>query len=385
MSMKNKKIVILFDGLGMGGIEKVGLNYIKILKQMNYEITIYNLNPKHNKMEKNIPKEIPIIRKKFTRFHVIGTYDQKFSKSLVWKIFRPFMKFLLYLYLSITKKDKQHYDIGISFSGHLNDLKFLNSKKIISDKKVSWLHGGLDDYVGLHKDYHINYIKIKNLIVLSDINQEKYDVSYYNIKKIYNPVDIIDKEINYDKVKQLKDEYDDFLLMIGRFSKQKDHKFIVDVLAELKNNHNIFKKLVFIGAGEKLDEVKSYVVKRKLENQVFLLGEKEDVQDYYFASHIYLHASPAEGLPTVLIEAMMLKTPIVSTNSLPGVPELIKNNLEGLICEINDINCMVNNILKLYTDKELYNNLVKNAFERGKTFSFENTKKELSLYLGSLK
>ena len=47
------KIAMVFDGLGTGGIERVGVNYAALLQKMGHQIDIYNLKPQFSDMEKN--------------------------------------------------------------------------------------------------------------------------------------------------------------------------------------------------------------------------------------------------------------------------------------------------------------------------------------------
>mgnify|MGYP001031383950 FL=1 len=54
-------ITFVFDGLQFGGIERVGVEYIKLLSGRNYEITVVNLRPNLNAMEKEIPTDVRIL------------------------------------------------------------------------------------------------------------------------------------------------------------------------------------------------------------------------------------------------------------------------------------------------------------------------------------
>ena len=56
------KIAMVFDGLQFGGIERVGVEYIKLLSGRNYEITVVNLRPNLNAMEKEIPVDVRILQ-----------------------------------------------------------------------------------------------------------------------------------------------------------------------------------------------------------------------------------------------------------------------------------------------------------------------------------
>ncbi|HEM3726687.1 TPA: hypothetical protein U1D16_002134, partial [Streptococcus suis] len=61
------KIALVFDGLQIGGIERVGSDYAKLLVSNNHEVTIFNLNPSLTDMEENFPEECNIIHYSYSR------------------------------------------------------------------------------------------------------------------------------------------------------------------------------------------------------------------------------------------------------------------------------------------------------------------------------
>lgn len=60
-------ITFVFDGLQFGGIERVGVEYIKLLSDRNYAITVVNLRSCLNAMEKEIPANVRILHIPFSR------------------------------------------------------------------------------------------------------------------------------------------------------------------------------------------------------------------------------------------------------------------------------------------------------------------------------
>ena len=67
-------IALVFNGLGTGGVEKVGSNYARLLVEAGHKVDVYNLNPKLNSMENRFPEETVIIRKSFPLLLVPGYY-----------------------------------------------------------------------------------------------------------------------------------------------------------------------------------------------------------------------------------------------------------------------------------------------------------------------
>ena len=118
-----------------------------------------------------------------------------------------------------------------------------------------------------------------------------------------------------------------------------------------------------------------------MENTVFFEGNQNDVQNYYKAAYLFVHSSPLEGLPTTLIEALYFSLPIVATDSLPGVREIIENNTYGIVTPVGDCNMMGEAIYKMYQDKELYENYKKKSIKKFKEFSPETIKEQLKSIL----
>ena len=115
------------------------------------------------------------------------------------------------------------------------------------------------------------------------------------------------------------------------------------------------------------------------------MGNRYDVQNYYAASSILIHSSPAEGLPTVILEAMHFGIPVVATNSLPGVPEILEGTQDGLVCPVGDAEKMAEYLYDLITQPELYKKYSQRGKKRIKDFEPENIQKELLEFLYRIK
>ena len=92
--------------------------------------------------------------------------------------------------------------------------------------------------------------------------------------------------------------------MVGRMAKDKDQATLIRALPYLKEKYSLKKNLVLVGDGSERESLEKLVQEKQLEKQVFFAGAHYDVQNYYMAASVYAHSSPAEGLPTVLLEAM---------------------------------------------------------------------------------
>ncbi|MFR2839547.1 MAG: glycosyltransferase [Zhenhengia sp.] len=380
------KIAIVFDGLGIGGIEKVGISYIKMLIDAGYEIDVYNLNPKQNEMEEELKNICRIIKYGLNSKMCPEIYSYGVKRWWWGKYIYPIAYILMWGLINILKivgkNRNKKYDIAIAFSGHINDLTFIAENFINADKKLCWAHGAVAEYLLITFGYGNLYNKIKNVCVLSNYAQESAMLGNkflknLNIKKIYNPIDITNTNIDNIIVQDLQNKYGEFLLMVGRFSTQKDQGTVVKAFSILKKRYNVNKKLVFVGDGETRKHVESIARKLDIIQDVVFEGNRKDVQNYYKASYLFIHSSPAEGLPTVILEAMCYAKPIIATDSLPGVREILGNDEYGLVCKVGDSQDMANKIFRLLLNKEDYDYYSKKSTERVSEFSSQKILAEL--------
>ena len=236
-------IAMVFDGLQIGGIERVGADHAKILCDMGHQVTVINLNSEYREMEKEFPTQCKVVHCKFKRKYSPENYFWMSEKGGKYVIAYPLVYFAIsvfnrlykiYFHISNTYL-KKNYDIAIAFAGHTNDLSFVGNSFVKSNKKMCWLHGALYSYLLMSIGYLKEYIKIKNLIVSVDDAQEEV-LMYHpglnlNINKLYNPILISNKAVNENKVNELRKMYGKFAVMVARFSyPQKDHYTVAEAI-----------------------------------------------------------------------------------------------------------------------------------------------------------
>lgn len=150
----------------------------------------------------------------------------------------------------------------------------------------------------------------KYFIINNAINQEKYTYD-----------DIIRKE----KRRELGiDENTLVIGHVGRFYKQKNHEFLINVFEKVVNeNKNI--KLLLVGTGPLQDRIKKIVKERNIENKVIFIGQTNDVNKLYQAFDIFLLPSIYEGLPLVGVEAQCSGCNCIFSDNITKELKLTKN------------------------------------------------------------
>ena len=119
------------------------------------------------------------------------------------------------------------------------------------------------------------------------------------------------------------------LVCVGRLSEQKGQLLLVEAAARLAGE-GVPLELVLVGDGEMRKDVESLIAKHQLGSTVKLAGwmSNEQVRGEIQNSRAMVLPSFAEGLPVVIMEALALGRPVIST-FVAGIPELVRNGETG--------------------------------------------------------
>lgn len=139
------------------------------------------------------------------------------------------------------------------------------------------------------------------------------------------------------------------VLSAGEINKNKNHKVIISAIDKL-NNPNIH--YLICGNGPLKDSLIKLTQKLKLDNQVHLLGFRNDMTDIYEISDAFVFPSLREGLGMAALEAMASGLPIITSN-IHGIVDYSIDGKTGYTLKPTDINGFSEAIDKLYKDKEL--------------------------------
>ncbi len=365
---------MVFDGLGFGGIERVGVSYAKMLVEMGHDVTLINLQPMQDALESEFPDSCEIRRETFGMLFQPDAFLPAIKKWWWGKYLYPLANLIarccLWVRSGIARCiRRERFDVVIAFSGHIRDLTYVAYGLVKGNKRVAWLHGSLADYLLMSYAFGFLYKKIENLCVVSTNDQvfalqssglqDKVDICH-----IYNPVDQMPSGVDEGKVRQLKVDYGDPLVMVGRFGQDKDQPTVIRALRILRDIHGISKHLIFVGDGPTRAACESLADELGIAELVHFVGAKQDVDNYYLASLVAIHSSPAEGQGMVLLEAMRDGIPVVATNSLPGVPEILGANEYGLMCQVGSPEDMADKLARMITNEDLRASYVMKGKER---------------------
>lgn len=173
------------------------------------------------------------------------------------------------------------------------------------------------------------------------------------------------------KIKGLSQKKTIVFSYIAEINSNKNHKQLIDVMLKLKRQGLQFK-CNFIGDGVLIDKYKSLIKKMDLENEVFFLGYKNNIEDYLKNTDIYISASRREGFGLNLVEALAAGIPVICSQNR-GHSEIILEGYNGFFA--NSSEEFVEKINELIVNEEKYIMLANNTKKSVKQFSYENVKK----------
>jgi glycosyltransferase involved in cell wall biosynthesis len=173
------------------------------------------------------------------------------------------------------------------------------------------------------------------------------------------------------------------LLSVGSLNKNKNHALLINAFAEIVSSKSSLH-LYIIGEGEEQDRIKKQIKELKLEQKITILGllDHKSIYEWMKAADIFILPSQNEGTPNSLLEAMASGLPVIASK-VGGIPELIQDNIEGLLFKSNSKDELKEKLYKLIKNNQLQDFLGKNAQKKIATHydSWENqSEKLLNLY-----
>ena len=204
----------------------------------------------------------------------------------------------------------------------------------------------------------------KNIYKITCPTQETYNnlskIPYLKEKLVIlrDPILSI-AEIIKKKKKELDENLpkEDFILSIGRLTKQKNFSFLLKAYSKLKLEN---LSLVIIGKGELKKNLINQSKKLNIEKKIFFVDETDNVFNIIKKSKYFVLTSLWEDPGFVLIEAAVMNKIIVSSDCPSGPKEILNNGLSGFLFNSNDENSFLETFKELQNSskKELKNKMI---------------------------
>ncbi len=154
------------------------------------------------------------------------------------------------------------------------------------------------------------------------------------------------------------------VLSVGELSRRKNHKFIINAMAGLRD---LDIRYVICGTGPLLEELESLCDQLGVKQNVIFAGFRSDIYKILKIADVFVFPSIQEGLPVALMEAMAGGVPCV-VSEIRGNVELIQNGVNGYVCPLSSKDEFERYILLLCNDKPLGQKMGQKSVEFVKNF-----------------
>jgi glycosyltransferase involved in cell wall biosynthesis len=200
---------------------------------------------------------------------------------------------------------------------------------------------------------------IMDLLVQKKVNPRKVEL-------IHNAI-LVEDYAPQSEVKDLRSELKipdsaPVLGFVGRISEEKDLPLLFMAVKKSLPDFTDLKVLIS-GDGPLIDKLKDYCNKIGIGEQVFFLGQVQDIKRVYLTMDVFILTSKTEGIPNVILEAMAMRVPVISTN-VGGVGEIIRHNTDGVLIQAGDIAGLCHYFSKMLKENDYRNNVVNEAYKR---------------------
>lgn len=166
--------------------------------------------------------------------------------------------------------------------------------------------------------------------------------------RLWNRIKVVHCGIDtgFAKLDTIESPGNNKLVCVGRLSEQKGQLLLVEAMADLSRERQDFE-LVLVGDGEFREPIETLIAKHGLSKQVRITGwaTAEQVKHEMLNARAVILPSFAEGLPVVLMEAMILGRPVLST-FVAGIPELVVDGKTGWLFPAGSKRDMLDSIRK---------------------------------------
>jgi len=143
------------------------------------------------------------------------------------------------------------------------------------------------------------------------------------------------------------------ILCVGRLVPEKGQFILVQAVVHLLTQNRQLR-LRIVGDGPDRPGLEKFVKKQEITESIYFEGavNQDQILAFYKSADIFVLASFAEGLPIVLMEAMSMEIPCITTN-ITGIPELMINGKEGLLVPASDVETLIKAITLLMDNPDL--------------------------------
>lgn len=384
---RKKNIVFLMSRFLDGGIDTVLVEYLRYLaKDERYQITlaIATYMDKLEVFRNRIPKNVKVIY--FNRMKLLTRVPQKRITKQAGKITKLYGEIMN----PILRRKTQHNihklaktaDLFIDF-----DCCAYSFLKSVHTKKIAFFHFSFAQSMAQNpkrmKRIRKQLEKYDSVITISKAMKDEGCKMFPELKDklfvIYNAKD--QESIRRNAEIPVADERikEPYFLAVERLEEsQKDITTLLKAYAILRKEKGVKEKLYIIGKGNSEEQLRQLAVDLDIDKDVEFLGFISNPYPWIKNSKLLLHSAKFEGLPTVLVEGLLLGKLMVSSDCPTGPKEIFNYGKAGVLVPVGDARAFADATYQLLTDSALQQQILQGVTERAFDFTFPAIDKKIS-------
>ena len=388
-----QRILIIVSRLLQGGIDTVLIEYLKKFDRDKFSISlaIGTCMEEQETYIHHVPTDVPV------HYLVKNHFLVKPKKQRCMKRISPVSKALDEAILTPIRRSIQQRNLNRLLKGFDAvidfDSTFYSFLKHCPLPKITFFHFSFRQYhngnqrklerLGRKLEVYDKIVTICNEMKAEGI--EMYPALKDKFVTIYNAFDteaILSKSEEEVDSPLIKEPY---ILAVQRLEEsQKDLTTLIKAYKILAEEHHVKEHLYVIGEGKSKNDLQAICQKLDLEDKVCFLGKKMNPYPWMKHCNVFVLSTKFEGLPSVLIEAMTLNCPIVSSACPTGPTEILDYGHAGTLVPIGDEKGMAAAIYQILSDDTYREQMVRNAKEQIKKFDITTSVHKIECLAASL-
>jgi len=211
------------------------------------------------------------------------------------------------------------------------------------------------------------------IVGLSQAILSQIETSYPQQHKVLIPSSPVVYPVDSENAAIIKQRFSGKFIVIqaSNLLMHKGHQTTIEVARRLeKKEPNI--QFVFLGDGEQMKALQAQA--DQLSNITFM-GKQTNMGDWFNVADLFIHPSYSEGLGSVILEAMQEGVPVVASNA-GGIPDIVQNNITGLLVEARQIEPLADAIASMKNNEQLRETCINGARQMLCRFNIDQTSQQ---------
>lgn len=359
-----RRIAFYLDHLEIGGVERIVVNVLKGLRSAGWSPVLV-LNRREGALLAELPADVPV--------HVLGITN--FAQGVrrladFLRAERPAALISQRSYLNALAA------IAHALSGRVARLVLAEHTLVyhewydsrLSRRPVDHLVRRVLPYLYRFADASVAV----SLGVAADL-ERFYGISRRRVQVLYNPIlpDDVAERAAQPVAPPWQDDGRPVVLAVGRFTLDKGYALLLQALPHVLERMPV--RLAFLGDGPEAENLRRLTTELALDEHVHFLGFHSNPYAWLRRADVFVMPSLVETFPTVVVEAMAVRCPVVSFDCPQGPREIITHEVDGLLVPPEDVKALAEGICRVIGDPALAERLRHGGAIRARDFTFDRT------------